>query len=104
MSKRNKRHNAKNKYQAPVKSTAAVQELIPYPEAPRREGFDINKWRLAIRSAEDAMYPDRTLLLDIYNDILLDMHLTAVIDKRIEAVKGTELIFSDGAKPQRCRK
>ena len=76
MSKRNKRHNAKNKYQAPVKSTAAVQELIPYPEAPRREGFDINKWRLAIRSAEDAMYPDRTLLLDIYNDILLDMHLT----------------------------
>ncbi len=101
MSKRNKRQNTKNTYQIPaaVKSTAAVQEPTPHPEAPRREGFDIDRWRLAIRSAEDPMYPDRTLLLDIYNDILLDLHLTAVIDKRIEAVKGTELIFSEGSKP-----
>lgn len=73
-------------------------ELVPVLQAPRREGFDISKWRSAIKQAEDPDRPSRTLLLDIYNDIMLDLHLTSVIDKRIESIKGTELVFSGDGK------
>lgn len=69
-------------------------ELVPVLQAPQRTGFDIGKWRAAIKNAEDPDRPSRTLLLDIYNDIMLDLHLTSVIDKRIENIKGTEIVYT----------
>lgn len=79
-------------------SPAAGLELIPVKQAPGREGFDVNKWRTAIKSAEDPTRPSRTLMYNIFNDIMLDLHLTATVEKRIENIKGTELIFMDQGK------
>lgn len=80
-------------------SPAANLELIPVKQSPQRDGFDVNKWRLAMRAAEDPTRPSRTLMYNIYNDIMLDLHLTAAVEKRIENIKGTELIFMDKGKP-----
>lgn len=88
----------KNKQQETIKSPATKIELVPTLQAPQREGFDISKWRSAIKQAEDPEYPDMTLLYDIYNDIMLDLHLTAITDKRIEYIKGTQLVFSENGK------
>jgi Mu-like prophage protein gp29 len=72
--------------------------LIPKLQAPYRGSFDIQRWRNALQRAEDPIYPDWSLLYDIYNDIMLDTHLTAVIEKRVEHIKGTPLRFVDKGK------
>ena len=88
----------KNKNNKTAPSPAAKMELTPILEAPQRDGFDISRWRMAIQMAEDPKEPDRTLLYDIYNDVLLDSHLTAVLDKRTEHITGSRLVFqTDGA-------
>lgn len=94
----NKNKN-KPKSQPVVKSAAAGIELVPVLQAPQRDGFDISKWRSAIKRAEDPDMPSRVLLYDIYNDILLDSHLTAITDKRLEKVMGTKLVFTNEGKP-----
>lgn len=43
---------------------------------------DIQKWRLAIDLAEQIENPNRIELIRIYNDIILDAHLTSVIQTR----------------------
>ena len=48
----------------------------------RRSSQDIESWRNAIKSAESTFFPRRTLLYDLYSEILLDGHLSAVIEKR----------------------
>lgn len=74
---------------AGVKKTHSPHmEPIPILQAPARDGFDIARWRTAIKQAEDPKEPDRTLLYDIYNDIQCDSHLTAVLEKRIEYIRG----------------
>lgn len=50
-----------------------------------RTAQDIPKWRNAIKSAE-ARTPRRTLLYDLYADVMLDGHVIAVLGKRIDAV------------------
>lgn len=82
-----------------IKKTHSSQlEPIPILQAPARDGFDIARWRTAIKQAEDPKEPDRTLLYDIYNDIQCDSHLTAVLEKRIEYIKGCNLVFSENGK------
>lgn len=46
---------------------------------------DIPNWRSAIKNAE-ARTPRRTMLYDLYADVLLDGHVVAVIGKRLDAV------------------
>ncbi|HZK07861.1 MAG TPA: DUF935 family protein [Bacteroidales bacterium] len=53
---------------------------------PKRDNLDIAKWRNAIKSAESINLPRRHDLYDIYNDVLIDAHLSAVIQKRKTAV------------------
>lgn len=53
---------------------------------PKRDNLDIAKWRNAIKSAESINLPRRHDLYDIYNDVLIDAHLSAVIQKRKIAV------------------
>lgn len=95
----------KNKKKKIAASPDVLPQAVSAPEipliqleAPQRDGFDISRWRMAIKQAEDPQMPDRKLLYDLYNDILLDFHLTAVIGKRIDHVKGTPLVFSDNGK------
>jgi hypothetical protein len=47
---------------------------------------DVGKWRAALASAESVYYPDRTQLYNIYADVVLDLHLTAVMQSRLNAV------------------
>ncbi len=61
----------------------------------QRSSQDIVSWRAAIQSAESILNPTRKLLYDLYADILLDGHLTAVIGKRINAVLNKPLVFTD---------
>lgn len=58
---------------------------------------DIGKWRTAMRAAE-ATIPRRTLLYDLYDDILLDGHLFATWDRRERAVSVIEWQFTDTEK------
>lgn len=60
-----------------------------------RTSQDIDSWRSAIRSAESTVNPTRRLLYDLYSDILLDGHLTAVIGKRLTAAANAALVFID---------
>ncbi len=57
---------------------------------------DILYWRGALVSAESVYYPNRTRLYDLYEDIILDGHLSGVIAKRIDAVLNKDIYFETG--------
>lgn len=61
--------------------------------APRRFGIDIADYTAAVRQAESVDLPSRTRLYDLYADILMDSHLSSVVDKRINAVLATPVAF-----------
>lgn len=69
-----------------------IQQLTIRPT--NRNIVDIEKWRNALRSAE-ATVPRRVELYDLYEEIMLDAHLTSVIGKRIMAVTNVEWQFLD---------
>ncbi|MPM00633.1 hypothetical protein SDC9_46861 [bioreactor metagenome] len=59
---------------------------------PVRTTQDIAKWRAAIKSAESTI-PRRVELYDLFDDIMLDGHLTSVIEKRQRAISNSEWVF-----------
>src|SRR3954468_21335143 len=63
-----------------------------------RSRKDISAWRGALSAAESVYYPNRTRLYDLYEDIILDGHLSGVISKRIDATLNKELYFEAGGK------
>ena len=64
-----------------------------------RSRKDIASWKNALAGAESVYYPNRCRLYDLYEDVLLDGHLTGVIGKRIDAVLNKQLFFEqDGTK------
>lgn len=60
----------------------------------QRESQNIKKWRDAMQAAEGYI-GNRQYLYDLYDDILLDLHLSAVIGKRINGVTKNKLRFVD---------
>lgn len=54
---------------------------------------DIGKWRRALINAESIYYPNRSLLLDLYEDVRLDAHVTGIINKRMDAVLNKAIRF-----------
>jgi phage gp29-like protein len=63
-------------------------------KAVNRTNIDIAKWRQALKNAE-ADSKTRYGLYDIYEEILLDGHLSSLIEKRINAITNLELKFFD---------
>ena len=63
-----------------------------------RNRKDIATWRNALVSAESVYYPNRSRLYDLYEDVVLDGHLSGVICKRIDAVLNKELYFETDGK------
>ena len=59
---------------------------------PHRISQDIQKWRNAIQQAE-GFSQQRSQLLDLYEDIMLDGYLKAVLQKRIDQVTNKNLVF-----------
>lgn len=59
---------------------------------PNRQTQDIQNWRNAIKHAE-GYAQQRSKLFDLYEDMLLDGHLQAVLAKRVEQVTNRRLVF-----------
>jgi phage gp29-like protein len=59
-----------------------------------RNSIDIQSWRNALRSAESTTRPQRILLYDLYDELLLDGRLSSAIDKRKRAVTNTPMTFT----------
>ena len=66
---------------------------------PKRFGIDISDYTSAVKSAENVDYSRRYKLFDLYSDILMDTHLTCVIEKRKNAVLCSEIEFRKNGKP-----
>lgn len=69
-----------------------IQQVVVKPN--KRATQDIGNWRQALKSAESDN-PRRTLLYDLYEDILLDGTLPTLIEKRIDAITNAHLVFKD---------
>jgi uncharacterized protein DUF935 len=63
-----------------------------------RSRKDISTWRTALIGAESVYYPNRSRLYDLYEDVVLDGHLSGVIAKRIDAVLNKEICFQTNGK------
>lgn len=55
----------------------------------------VDEWRAALQAAESISSPRRKQLYDLYDEIMLDMHLTSVIEKRLMKVTNTTIKFFD---------
>lgn len=66
---------------------------------PKRFGLDIADYMSAIRAAENVDFSRRYKLYDLYSDILMDTHLTCVIEKRKNAVLCSNIEFQVNGKP-----
>lgn len=66
---------------------------------PKRFGKDMSDVTVAIRAAENVDFPQRARLYDLYEDILLDTHLTAVVEKRRTAALRSPIEFRRNGKP-----
>jgi hypothetical protein len=64
----------------------------------RRSSTDIDSWRRAIKTAESIHNPKRVMLYDLYEEIMLDGHLTAVIEKRKTSISNAPLVFLKNGK------
>ena len=65
----------------------------------RRFGLDIADYMAAIRAAEDVDFSRRYKLYDLYADILMDTHLSCVIEKRKMAVLCSDIKFMRDGRP-----
>ena len=71
------------------------------PTQKRRFNIGIQEWKNAITSAERIDFAQRIRLYDIYDDMLLDSHLSSVIERRRAFVTSTPITFvpSNGKQP-----
>lgn len=65
---------------------------------PKRFGIDIADFTSSIRAFENVDYSVRYKLYDLYHDILMDTHLSSVIDKRVMAVLSSPIEFNRNGK------
>jgi len=77
---------------------------LPFPTTivltqPKRFGIDIADYTQSITAAENVDYSRRYKLYDLYSDILMDTHLSSVIDKRVLAVLTSNIEFRRNGTP-----
>ena len=62
-----------------------------------RERQDIKKWRNALQSAESIQMPNRSPLMKVYQDIILDAHLNSLIKTRKHLLTASPFnLYSNG--------
>lgn len=66
---------------------------------PKRFNIDISDYTSAVRSAENVDFSRRYRLYDLYDDIMMDTHLSCVIGKRKNAVLCSAIEFQRNGKP-----
>ena len=70
------------KVMAAAKSGNAISKQLEY-EAETLQVQTLNEWKMAVMSASDPEEPDKQLLSLLYRNLMLDNHLSSVIDSRI---------------------
>lgn len=95
MSKKNKRITISGNIPRLNQKQPAIIRLTQ----PKRFNIDTSDFMAAIHAAENVDYAQRTKLYDLYTDILLDAHLSSVIDKRKNAVLSSNVEFQRNGKP-----
>jgi len=58
-----------------------------------RQQPEIDKWRLYTRMAEYVENPSTTNLYDLFEDVILDAHLTGIMGKRLRSVRNKKIRF-----------
>ena len=66
---------------------------------PKRFGIDISTFIDAVRAADNIDYYRRTRLLDLYEDITIDSHLSSVMARRRDAVNAAQISFQRNGNP-----
>ena len=66
---------------------------------PKRFGLDISDYMAAVKAAENVDFSRRYKLYDLYEDILMDTHLSCVLEKRRNAVLCSNMEFRVDGKP-----
>lgn len=76
------------------------KKLANYPAKVQLERTrqDVEKWREAIREAENAWYPFRVKMQALYQDTILNGHVKACMDKRKDLTILKEFCFRNGDK------
>ena len=64
-----------------------------------RGGLDVGDYMAALKTAESVDLPNRAKLLDIYDEVLTDAHLHAVIQKRKASILNSQIEFTRGGVP-----
>lgn len=95
MAKKNTRITISGNMPRPGQRQPAIIRLTQ----PKRFNIDTADFMTAIKAAENVDYTQRAKLYDLYNDILLDAHLSSVIDKRKNAVLSSSIEFHRNGKP-----
>jgi phage gp29-like protein len=65
---------------------------------PKRFGIDIADYTASVRAFENVDFSRRYKLYDLYSDILMDTHLSSVINKRLLAVLSSNIEFKRNGK------
>lgn len=68
-------------YAAAKKQAPPSEQLERTSETLQAQTLD--KWKMAVMSATDPLEPEKTMLEDLYQNLMLDNHLASVIDSRI---------------------
>ncbi len=83
------------KVEAAARSTGAVSQKLTY-EAATLQVQTLKTWKQALLLASDPEQPDRSELKKLYDTLMLDNHLAAVMNNRIEAVQSAPFKLIDG--------
>jgi hypothetical protein len=89
---------AKTKATAPKDQQVVIQELGIQIRSNDRTPKDLARWKSALVSAENVQMPIRRTLYDLYEDIVLDEHLTSVMVQRCLALTNSTLVFQKDGK------
>lgn len=91
----NKVQNAAPVHQdKPLPEKAIITKKISYQNTLARTKQDIATWRSALQSAESLQYPNRAELYRLYKDVVLDAHLTSLIETRKNAILSSNFIVT----------
>ena len=101
MSRKNKEQNIKGRITVSgnVPRPGQRQPAIIRITQPKRFNIDTADFMMAVKAAENVDYAQRTKLYDLYADILLDTHLSSVIEKRKNAVLCSAIEVQRDGKP-----
>lgn len=81
----------------PMPGQTAPATILLTP--PKRFGIDISTFISAVQAADNIDYSRRTRLLDLYEDITIDTHLSSVMSRRRDAVNAAQISFQRDGNP-----